>query len=285
MWPTMVAIMLGFAKRPENAGPSIPECSLEIKVNVTTSISALCVPREGGKVEYTARLCSADGKLEYTSAKAIDMRGGLSSGDCHWNWTTHPDRELLAGGCGKGPTNLFLARSMPIHCSGDFPARYFYLDKTSEDLKKMFSRGQMEYRRSIAYAKCRGTLHGQLHPQTCHRAATDDPQYRGQDKKLFKSCGAQYGTFAQSGSCYWRAQTLVEKQGWDKRCMIGARCIHGEAGRGNCPGDMACVMTEGTHSICLFFSGTNGYKPWTGNVFEPQVTLSYTSLLPEGYAC
>ena len=139
MLPTIaVAVILAFAKRPESPGPfsggsvarlgwagdgsSLPKCSEAIKVNVTTFNSDLCVPAGGGTVEYTATVCSADGEIEYTSAKALDIRGELTDCEscCEWDWRTHAAPETYTGGCGVRPTIV----NLPTACSGD-PTPFF----------------------------------------------------------------------------------------------------------------------------------------------------------------
>jgi hypothetical protein len=84
---------------------ALPTCGSVIKMNMTSTASALCVSAAGGRVEYTGQVCGQN-QILWTSARTIDIRteAGLGPAQCTWDWTTHPARTLYGGSCGVAPT-------------------------------------------------------------------------------------------------------------------------------------------------------------------------------------
>ena len=83
---------------------SLPTLPMHVIMStITTKVKALCVPENGGRVQYTGRACGDGTQIEWTSAKTLDMDPALTQARCEWNWLTHANRAFYGGSCGVPP--------------------------------------------------------------------------------------------------------------------------------------------------------------------------------------
>ena len=94
----------------------VEDCSRTLTRTIITTAQGLCVPVTGGQVEYTGTHCG-DGKILWTSARAIDIRSGLTPAKCTWTWAVHLDKDLYGGSCGIAPT-FDRGHQLPMSCAG-----------------------------------------------------------------------------------------------------------------------------------------------------------------------